>query len=124
MDAVGLRFWCNGSDLFPAPRFPRTFYSSLDIGHSQRLGKARFRQFSLGDRFQEFVGFDDFEVIVSQSGSDGRIEVRVVGVFRPAQNARIASLCALPTERESCNSFIRSKSHVKEPRVPCASKAI
>ena len=49
LDAVGLRFWCNGTDLFPAPRFPRTFYSSLDVGHSQRLGKARFRQFSLGN---------------------------------------------------------------------------
>ena len=50
--------------------------------------------------------------------------MRMVGVFRPAQNARIASLCALAYREESCNSFIRSKSHVKEPRVPCASKAI
>ena len=65
LGAVRFKFRRSGLDPFPLLRFPGTRYGGLDIGYSKGLREAGLRQLSIRYRLQEFVGFDNLEIVVT-----------------------------------------------------------
>src|SRR5258706_10486267 len=81
--------------IFPAITLPGTLNRRLELCNRQRLSEANIALLLINDGLQKLVSLDNFEVVIAQADCLFGVKVRMIGVFWPGEDRRIAVMRAV-----------------------------